>query len=67
MRSVSHGRCRLNDRIREQARAHWIFIADQRVDNSGLFDFDRAFPAINVALAGTCDSQLGLIHILVDG
>jgi hypothetical protein len=37
------------------------------VDNSALFDFDRAFPAVDVALAGSGHGQLGLIHILVDG
>ena len=44
-----------------------IALAGEVVDNSGLFDFDRAFPAVDVALAGAGNSQLGLIHILVDG
>ena len=44
-----------------------IALADERVDNSGLVDFDRALPTVDVALAGAGDGQLRLIHILVDG
>ncbi len=54
-------------RLRKQARTGWAFIANETVDNSGFFDFYRAFPAVDVALAGTGHGQLGFIHILVDG
>ena len=37
------------------------------VDKSGLFDFDRTLPTVDVALAGAGYRQLRLIHILVDG
>ncbi len=46
---------------------HWRYVACVYVDNSGLFDFDRAFPAVDIALTGASNSQLRLIHILVDG
>ena len=46
---------------------HLNSTADDAVDNSGLFDFDRAFPAVDIALAGPSYGQLGFIHILVDG
>ena len=44
-----------------------IALAEERVDNSDLVDFDRAFPTVDIALAGAGNSQLRLIHILVDG
>ena len=46
---------------------HWLFVADKTVDNSALFDFDRAFPTVDVALTGAGHGKLGLIHILIDG
>ncbi|RQO54167.1 hypothetical protein DBR46_16315 [Pseudomonas sp. KBW05] len=45
---------------------HWIFVAGEIVGNSGLFDFDRTLPTIDVALAGAGYRQLRLIHILID-
>ena len=46
---------------------HWSFAVSEAVDNSALFDFDRAFPTVDVALAGSGYCELGLIHILIDG
>ena len=43
-----------------------LALARRAVDNSALLDFDRALPTVDVALAGTGYSQLGLIHILID-
>ena len=54
-------------RLRKQALTGWAFIANETVDNSALFDFDRAFPTVDVALTGAGHGKLGLIHILIDG